>query len=92
MRIDMNWKAGLYAVAAVVMLAAGPAWAGCSPSDKIDSTTADQAKHRIEQAGYSHVTDLQKGCDNYWHGIAIKDGSSVGVVVTPTGEVMTEGS
>jgi hypothetical protein len=92
MRIDMNWKSGVYALAAVMMLAAGPAWAGCSPSDRIDGTTADMAKHRIEQAGYSQVTDLSKGCDNYWHAIAMKNGASVGVVVSPTGEVMTEGS
>jgi hypothetical protein len=92
MRIDMNWKAGLYAVAAVVMLAAGPAWAGCSASDRIDGTTADMARHKIEQAGYTNVTGLTKGCDNYWHGIAMRDGSSVGVVVSPTGEVMKDGN
>jgi len=92
MRIVMNWKAGIYMLAAVVMLAAGPAWAGCSSSDRIDGTTADMAKHKIEAAGYNHVTDLSKGCDNYWHAIAMKDGASVGVVVSPTGEVMTEGS
>ena len=88
----MNWKSGVYALAAVIVLAAGPAWAGCSPSDKIDGSTADQARHRIEQAGYSNVTDLAKGCDNYWHGIAMKDGTSVGVVVSPTGEVMKDGN
>ncbi len=88
----MNWKAGVYALAAVVMLAAGPAWAGCSPGDKIDGSTADQARHKIEAAGYTQVSDLKKGCDNYWHAIAMKDGASVGVVVSPTGEVMTEGS
>src|SRR5882672_9437599 len=92
MRIVMNCKAGLYALAAVVMLATGPAWAGCSATDRIDGTTADMAKHKIEAAGYNHVTDLSKGCDNYWHAIAMKDGASIGVVVSPTGEVMTEGS
>ena len=88
----MNWKAGVYTLAAVVMLAAGPAWAGCSSTDRIDGTTADMAKHKIEAAGYNHVSGLSKGCDNYWHAIAMKDGASVGVVVSPTGEVMTEGS
>jgi peptidase YpeB-like protein len=92
MRIVMNWKAGVYTLAAVVMLAAGPAWAGCSATDRIDGTTADMAKHKIEAAGYDHVTGLSKGCDNYWHAIAMKGGASVGVVVSPTGEVMTEGS
>ena len=88
----MNWKSAIYALAAVGMLAAGPAWAGCSAGDRIDGTTADQAKHQIVAAGYSQVSGLKKGCDNYWHGIAMKDGASVGVVVSPTGEVMTEGS
>ena len=88
----MNWKSGVYALAAVMVLVTGPAWAGCAPTDRIDGTTADMAKQRIEQAGYNHVTDLSKGCDNYWHAIAMKNGASVGVVVSPTGEVMTEGS
>jgi hypothetical protein len=92
MRIDMNWKTGVYALAALIMLAAGPAWAGCSPGDKIDGSTADEAKHKIEAAGYTQVSDLKKGCDNYWHAIAMKDGASVGVVVSPQGEVMTEGN
>ncbi len=88
----MNWKSAVYALAAAIVIAAGPAWAACSPGDKIDDTTADQAKQKIEAAGYDQVTGLKKGCDNYWHAIAIKDGASVGVVVSPTGEVMTEGS
>jgi Peptidase propeptide and YPEB domain len=88
----MNWKSGVYALAAVIVLAAGPAWAGCSASDRIDGSTAAQAKSKIEAAGYDQVTGLKKGCDNYWHAIAMKDGASVGVVVSPTGEVMTEGS
>ena len=88
----MNWKSGVYALAAVLVLAAGPAWADCSSGDRIDGTTADQAKHKIEAAGYGQVSGLKKGCDNYWHAIAMKDGASVGVVVSQTGEVMTEGS
>lgn len=88
----MNWKSGVYALTAVMALAAGPAWAGCSAGDRIDGSTADQAKHKIEAAGYSNVSGLQKGCDNYWHAVAMKDGASVGVVLSPKGEVMTEGS
>jgi len=74
------------------MLAAGPAWAGCSVSDKIDNTTAEQTKHKILAAGYTNVADLKKGCDNYWHGVAVKDGAAVDVNVSPSGEVMTEGN
>src|SRR5262249_14745269 len=63
MRMAMNWKATVFSAAAVIMLAAGPAWAGCSASDKIDNTTADQTKHKILAAGYTNVADLKKGCD-----------------------------
>jgi hypothetical protein len=33
---------------------------------------------------------LRKGCDNYWHADALKDGNIVHVVVTPQGELLTE--
>jgi len=88
----MNWKATVFSVVTVITLAAGPAWAGCPADDKIDNTTADQAKHKILAAGYTNVADLKKGCDNYWHGVAVKDGATVDVNVSPSGEVMTEGN
>ena len=87
----MDWKAGIFA-AALAIAAAGPAWAGCSAGDRIDGSTAEQARHKIVAAGYQHVNDLRKGCDNYWHGRAMKDGTPVGVVLSPQGEVMIEGN
>ena len=71
---------------------AGPAWAGCMAGDRIDGSTADQAKRKIEAAGYVQVQGLYKGCDNYWHGQAMKDGAPVNVVLSPQGQVLTEGS
>lgn len=88
----MQWKAGVFAFAALVMAAAGPAWAGCSAGDKIDGSTAAEAKQQIEAAGYEQVRVLKKGCDNYWHGTARKDGAAVNVVLSPQGEVVVEGS
>jgi hypothetical protein len=88
----MQWKRSVFAVAAVAMLASAPAWAGCMPGERIDGTTADQAKRKIEAAGYADVHDLSKGCDNYWHGQAMKDGAAVNVVLSPQGQVLTEGS
>ena len=88
----MHWKAGVFAFAALAMMAAGPAWAGCSPGDKIDGSTAAQAKQEIEAAGYEQVRVLKKGCDNYWHGTARKDGAAVNVVLSPDGQVVVEGS
>ncbi|MGH6928920.1 MAG: PepSY domain-containing protein [Dongiaceae bacterium] len=88
----MQWKAGIFAFAALAMVAAGPAWAACSAGDTIDGSTAAEAKNQIEAAGYEQVRVLKKGCDNYWHGTARKDGAAVNVVLSPQGEVVIEGS
>ena len=88
----MQLKAGVFAVATLFMVASGPAWAGCMAGERIDGTTADQAKRKIEAAGFTDVRDLSKGCDNYWHGEAMKGGAPVNVVVSPDGQVLTEGS
>jgi hypothetical protein len=85
----MRKAAGLF-VAAALVIAAGPAAAACSPNDRIDGSTADQARKKMQAAGYSQVQSLHKGCDNYWHGTAMKDGQMVYIVLTPQGEVMRE--
>lgn len=85
----MRRTAGLF-VAAALVFAAGPAAAACSANHRIDGSTADQARRKMEAAGYSQVQSLHKGCDNYWHGVAMKDGRMVYVVLTPQGEVMRE--
>jgi hypothetical protein len=88
---------GLTAVVAPAILAVGidsavhPAQAACLPGAKVDKSTATQAKSKIEKAGFRQVHDLKKGCDNYWHGMATKDGNQTHVVLSPKGEVMTEG-
>jgi hypothetical protein len=78
-------------IAAGIDASIHPAHAACDPGTKIDKTTANDARAKITKAGYSKVRDLKKGCDNYWHGIATKDGQDTRVVVSPSGEVMTEG-
>jgi hypothetical protein len=78
--------------AALTVASGAPASADCRASDRIVGTTAGYAKQKMENAGYSQIRDLRKGCDNYWHGRALKDGLDVNVLVTPEGEVMTEGS
>lgn len=86
-------------LAAIVLLAfplLGPtrltsAQASCAPDERIDGTTADQAKRRMEGASFSAVHGLTKGCDNVWHGLAMKNGASVHVAVQPQGQVMQEG-
>lgn len=76
----------------VVALPASVAWASpCEPTDKIDGSTVETARQKIEKAGYRHVRALKKGCDNFWHGNAVKDGKAVNIVLSPQGLVMVEG-
>jgi len=95
----MRTGLGIAFLAATLLIASpflGPtrltsALAGCAPDERIDGTTADQAKRRMEGASFSGVHGLTKGCDNVWHGLAMKDGVSVHVAVQPQGQVMQEG-
>ena len=57
---------------------------------KIDGSTADDARRKMAAAGYTQITGLKKGCDNFWHGQAIKDGAPTGVVLAPDGRVQSE--
>ena len=85
---------GAAVLAAGLMIAPallGPVRAACDPGDRIDATTAAQAKNRAESAGYSQVRMEHKGCDNVWHGFAMKNGASARMAVSPSGEVMPEG-
>ena len=50
------------------------------------------ARKKIEAAGFQTIHDLSKGCDNFWHGQAAKDGKPVNVVLSPQGQVTIEGN
>jgi len=93
----MFGKAVLAALAAAAVLTLAPAplpmhvaQAACEPGTKVDSTTADQTRKKLEGAGYRKVRDLKKGCDNTWHATAEKDGAATGVAVTAKGEIYPE--
>jgi hypothetical protein len=79
----------------VVSMGAAPWFASdaqadaCLPTDKIDSSTAEQAMKAMEAAGYVQPHDLKKGCDNYWYAKATKDGVVVDVVLPPGGQPFT---
>jgi hypothetical protein len=62
----------------------------CAAADKIDASTAEQAKAKLEAAGYTGITGLEKGCDNVWHAQAMANGKTVNVMVTPDGTVNQE--
>jgi len=95
----MQWTIGVFAAAGLMAIVAGPGpqivrraeASGCINGERIDSSTADMAKKNIEHAGFQQVRDLKKGCDNFWHGKAAREGVDVYVVVSPRGEVMREG-
>jgi hypothetical protein len=94
----MKWKTGLVmSVAALGLMAwspefgVTPAVAACMAGDQIDSSTARQATAKFEHAGYTGVHDLNKGCDNFWHAIATRDGKQDEIVLTPQGQIMLEG-
>jgi hypothetical protein len=67
------------------------ALAACAPTDKINATTADDAKNAMEKAGYTQIKILAKGCDNAWHGTGMLNGQPVFVVWNREGQVLTEG-
>jgi hypothetical protein len=52
-----------------------------------NSFTEGQAKSKIEQAGYTKVSDLKKDDNGVWRGKASKGGSSVSVSVDFEGNV-----
>ncbi len=96
-------KTGVIAVAALAILAfvpqspvIGGAQAAqmtnnCDPGDHLDNSTIATARQKFQAAGYTQLHDFMKGCDNYWHATGMKNGASVNVVLSPQGEVMTEG-
>jgi hypothetical protein len=52
-----------------------------------NSFTEGQAKSKIEEAGYTGITDLKKDDNGVWRGIASKSGSSTKVSVDFQGNV-----
>jgi len=68
-----------------------PARAECAPGTHIDKTTVEQIRDKLIKAGYKNPLHLRKGCDNAWHGTAMKDGQQIDVAVTPDGHIVQEG-
>lgn len=95
----MAWKTALFSAAALVVLAAAPGSqtlgrahaAGCEARDRIDGSTIVAARKQIESAGFHRVYELTKGCDNFWHAMATRDGIESRIALSPRGEVTREG-
>ena len=58
-----------------------------SPVAGRNSFTEGQAKSKIEDAGYSGITELKKDDNGVWRGMASKGGSSMSVSVDFQGNV-----
>jgi hypothetical protein len=100
----MSFKSGfLGAAVASVLLLDCAAWAqqtsqtqpavpgpGCHFGEVIDDSTPDDARRKIEAAGFTDVHVLKSSCDNFWHGKATLTGRLVNVVLSPSGKVMLE--
>ena len=90
-----------YVAAALLALLSGPmavlppagaalAAGNCEPGEKSDNSTAQDARKKLEAAGYSQVRDLKKGCDNVWHAKAQKGAQAVNLALNPKGQVFIE--
>jgi hypothetical protein len=91
MKTKFAFVAGALALGlAAPMLGSSAAYAQCMHGERVDGTTADQARAKAQAAGFTNVVMNRKGCDSYWHGTANQGGARVGIVVSPAGQVLTE--
>jgi hypothetical protein len=68
-----------------------PAQASCEPGTHIDKTTVEGIRDKLIKVGYKNPLHLRKGCDNAWHGTAIRNGTEINVAVTADGHIVREG-
>jgi hypothetical protein len=61
-----------------------------APVAGANSFTEGQAKSRIEERGYSNVSELKKDDSGVWRGKAMKDGKSVTVSLDFQGNVIAQ--
>ncbi len=61
-----------------------------APVEGANSFTEEQAKTRIEEAGYSDVKDLKKDDKGIWMASGMKDGKSVMIAMDYQGNVVAK--
>lgn len=61
-----------------------------APVEGANSFTEDQAKERIEEAGYTGVKDLKKDDKGIWNAAGMKDGKSVLIALDYQGNVVAK--
>ena len=73
--------------------AAGPDITNANPAAPIagaNSFTEEQARHRLEQNGFSGIDSLAKDANGVWRGTARKDGRPVSVAIDYQGNVVAK--
>ena len=73
---------------AAVNTAPGPSRTGAAPVAGANSFSEDQARTRIEAAGYAGVIDLTKDNKGIWRGTATRDGKTTAVSLDYQGNVV----
>ena len=68
-----------------------PAHAACVPGTRIDKTKVEDTRDKLIKAGYKNPLHLRKGCDNAWHGTAIRDKKQINIAVTADGHIVHDG-
>ncbi len=91
----MRWKSIAFAAAFLLFAtSAGAPQAraqnNCQFGEKLDGSTAADARKRLESAGFANVRIGKKGCDNVWHATAARNGSILNVALTPQGQIFYE--
>lgn len=73
-----------------VTTSTAPVKTSAAPVEGKNSFTEGQARKRIEDRGYSAVSELKKDDKSVWRGKAMKDGQSVGVALDYQGNVVAQ--
>jgi hypothetical protein len=61
-----------------------------APVEGANSFTEDQAKTRMEEAGFSNVANLNKAENGIWMASGMKDGSAVSISLDYQGNVVSK--
>jgi hypothetical protein len=61
-----------------------------APVEGANSFTEDQAKDRIEKAGYTGLKDLKKDDRGVWNATGMKDGKTVSIALDYQGNVVAK--
>ncbi len=69
---------------------ANPEEGAAAPVPGANSFTEAQAQERVQQAGYSDVSQLAKDDQGIWRGKAVKDGKEVPIALDYQGNVVSE--